>query len=194
MPRGSVLSTRTIVLIENLATVREIKRCLDGEELRQDLLSLLRGFQNKLPVLLPTAEWSHQEIRKPELELRLIPNGWRVRRNDSLAISLYMHEVLEPAFYDERDDPSVGICVPNNWRCLDKFNKGIKRHLPNGFIHVGECPDCDPDMPIWRYLGLTKHVKRGAFDVDGFYKEAASAVRDLLRKKRQIDALILSVK
>ncbi len=183
------------MIIENIATVRQIQQCLDDGELSADLLSLLKGFEARIASIFPKVPWRKIKLNRTGVELLLVPDqAWEILDREAVAISLYMKGVLEPGFYDGQDDPFVGIYVPGNWEHSETFARRLEEEAPKGWSCRNGNTDYDEQYPIWHYVAVSKYAAGNSFDVEGFYAEVASAIGVLLDLRPQIDDLLEQVK
>lgn len=195
MPK-SIFSPRTRVLIENMGVVREALKVF-REEVRDDFLTALRHLHGEILSATPNVAWVSErcKVNRKEMALYLCPDKlWEVENDNSVAIMVAADSVVEPAFDNERDDPYVGIYVPDRWAQIDEFNEGLKSCLPKGFNHFRGDRDLAKTVPIWSHVHLSAHIRRGEFDEISFMAEVVSLVKALIRKKPAIDQAIVNAR
>src|SRR5688572_11666902 len=122
MPRKpATISNRTIVILDNIDTVRQIQHVLREGEFYQDLHSLLSGVNGHIRDWLPDFPCLRSEIVKRDLDLRIVLDEcW----HGIVAISISFQGLLNPGFYDSRDDPYVGF-----WVAADANNEDLSKRL-----------------------------------------------------------------
>jgi hypothetical protein len=194
MRREVKISPRTVVIIENIATVRQIQKYLDDGELRADLLAILKGFEGRIANFFPDV-WRKPILNRSGAELLLVPDeAWEVGEGEAVAISVSLGQVLEPYFFDQQDDPFVSIFVPKDWQHSETFAARLENEAPKDWERRRGNAEFDEQYPIWRYVAFSKYASGNDFDVEGFYDELRSAVNILLDIKPQIDRLLGKVK
>jgi hypothetical protein len=191
MKREVTITTRTSVIIENIATVRQIQKYLEDPDLSTDLVSLLNGFKSQIKAFFPDVPWQKPRLDRPGAELFLVPDRtWEVCEKEAVSICFSLALVQEPCFFDDKDDPFVSVFVPNTWDYSESFSKRLEQEVLKGWERRGDNSEYDERYPLWRYIGFSKYATDNRFDVDGFYDEVSRAVRDLLDLKPLIDRLL----
>ena len=114
-------------------------------------------------------------------------------RDNYIAVCIYMAECIEPAFYNDDDDPFVGLYVPE-WKHLQSFTNRLKGLRIPGFQHISDYETMDESFPLFSIVHLAPFVKQAKLDVDGLEKAMVDRTRKLVAREGKINDLISKVR
>src|ERR1700690_1433985 len=145
------------LLLTNLPTIREVQKAL--VLLKQEVNQFLKQLEKRLVDAIPELKTGESELSGEALYLFPGPK-WRVVKADHVAVCVFMHQCVEPASYDDEDDPFVGLYVPE-WKHLEGFTNRLKQFRIPGFEHISDHEDLDEQYPLWSTVPLAPLVRRG---------------------------------
>lgn len=179
------------LILTNLPTIRHIQKIFD-ETIRQEVKQFLKHLAVRLQEAIPEVKTWQSEIS--DETLYVFPGkSWRVVKDDHIAVCLSMQQCIEPAFYNDEDDPFVGLYVPQ-WRHLQSFTNHLKGFRIPGFEYISDHEEMDDTYPLWSNVPLTPLVRRpNRLDLDGLEKAILQRVRKLVEKEDKITNLISKV-
>jgi hypothetical protein len=182
------------LVLANMSTVRQVQKvCYEGA-LETDIKHFIREFGKTVAEVLPkVAAW---QVEPYADSIYWYPNRrWRVVKEDHIAFEVSFESLISPENYDDRDDPWVGLYVPENWKHIKAFNNQCFALTPKGFTHIhksksGTPEDFDPSYPIGTCVSLKKCAKGPAFDANRLQTELLVLLRMLMAKDALIESLI----
>ena len=178
------------LIVDHLKAVRTLDEYMNGVGLKKDMQVLSNHLQQDLngSVLHP-AGWEELYARGGFLYASpKSKSKWRVVRGDSIQIQIYLAwPVQDPG----KDEPYVGLYVPENWKKRAQFIDKLK--VPPGFEHVNQSPDGElaQGTPIFKYVRYTSYIgAEGLFDSIGFLAAFREATKALVDMEKDIDEIL----
>jgi hypothetical protein len=195
--RQSDFSPSVNLFLTNLPTIRQIQRLLDENTIKTAVKAFLKHLEDRLPDELPAISTWQSKITGESLFL--FPNqGWRVVKDDHIKVCVSMDTCIEPGFYNEMDDPMVGLYVPSKWKHIQSFTNGLKRFRIPDFEHISEHKDIheelDESYPFWSTVPLATLIMQKTLDVDGLERAMIDRARRLVAKEEKISKLISTLR
>lgn len=184
---------RFALVMANLKTARELREVME-EEGHNNIKNFLNHIKDMLNKNLTELESWNCEIsidnkkrnKKSYMSINYyFGDHWKVRNDDYICIFIDMP-------YDDnlldRDDPTVGLYVPKDWKQNKKYLEKLNEKLPKNFkdFWIGsesESEDNTADTPFWHFVNIEDYAKGDVFDSNGFVSKLEELVSKLLEKK-----------
>jgi len=182
------------LILANLPTIRKVQKVLDEGVVTADVKRYLKDVAVILQEAWPKLRTWKSQIS--DLQLYFYPsNDWRVVTDDSIALCFSMYQCIEPSFYNDEDDPFVGLYVPN-WKHRRNFAGHLKSLRITGFQHISEEQgiDSDDDIPLWSTVHLAPLVQHSRVNMDLLQEAIVDRFRKLVAAEAKITRLISLVR
>jgi hypothetical protein len=180
------------VFLTNLPTIRKVQKMLDEGTVTADVKRWLKYLAVRLQEEIPGVKTWQSEISNGALFLSP-RKSWRVVRDNGISVCISMADCIEPAFYNEDDDPFVGLYVPE-WKHLQSFTNRLKAFRIPGFQHISGYDTRVENFPLLSIVHLVPFVNQARLDVNRLEKAMVDRTRKLVAREGRINDLISKVR
>ena len=190
MPKEYTFTPKFKLIVDHLKAVRTLDDYINGVGLKKDMQALSNHLQQDVSgSVLHPAGWEELYARGGFLYASpKSKSKWRVVRGDSIQIQIYLAwPVQDPG----KDEPHVGLYVPENWKKRVPFIDKLK--APPGFEHFRDCPvgEVTADTTIFKYVPYIDYIgAEEIFDSTGFIAAFGEATKALVDMEKDIDEIL----